>query len=126
MLGKLVADSGAAQRITSKLISAFGVKNIQWAVVLAGFIVGVPMFYTVGFVILIPLVFTVAASTGLPLRWILNISMRDSLLGKGTSICRPNLPERNNAASNASGRLVAANTITISSPTPNPSISVSN
>ena len=49
MLGKLVADSGAAQRITSQLISSFGIKNIQWAVVVAGFIVGVPMFYSVGF-----------------------------------------------------------------------------
>jgi Gnt-I system high-affinity gluconate transporter len=70
MLGKLVADSGAAQRITSKLISRFGVKNIQWAVVLTGFIVGIPMFYTVGFVILVPLVFTVAAATGLPLLYV--------------------------------------------------------
>ncbi len=70
MLGKLVADSGAAQRITSKLVSGFGIKYIQWAVVLAGFIVGIPMFYSVGFVILIPLVFTVAASTGLPLIYV--------------------------------------------------------
>ena len=70
MLGKLVADSGAAQRITSKLVAKFGKKNIQWAVVLTGFIVGIPMFYTVGFVILIPLVFTVAAATGLPLIYV--------------------------------------------------------
>ncbi len=70
MLGKLVADSGAAQRITSKLISRFGIRNIQWAVVLTGFIVGIPMFYTVGFVILVPLVFTVAAATGLPLLYV--------------------------------------------------------
>ena len=70
MLGKLVADSGAAQRITSKLIASFGIKYIQWAVVVAGFIVGVPMFYSVGFVILIPLVFTVAASSGLPLIYV--------------------------------------------------------
>ena len=70
MLGKLVADSGAAQRITSKLVDQFGLKYIQWALVLAGFIVGIPMFYTVGFVILIPLVFTVAASTGLPLIYV--------------------------------------------------------
>ncbi len=70
MLGKLVADSGAAQRITEKLIDKFGIKNIQWAVVLTGFIVGIPMFYSVGFVILIPLVFTVAASTGLPLIYV--------------------------------------------------------
>lgn len=70
MLGKLVADSGAAQRITSKLISSFGKKNIQWAVVIAGFIVGIPMFYSVGFVILVPLIFTVAAATGLPLLYV--------------------------------------------------------
>jgi Gnt-I system high-affinity gluconate transporter len=70
MLGKLVADSGAAQRITTSLVKGFGVKNIQWAVVLTGFIVGIPMFYSVGFVILIPLVFTVAAATGLPLIYV--------------------------------------------------------
>lgn len=70
MLGKLVADSGAAQRITTQLVNKFGKKNIQWAVVLTGFIVGIPMFYTVGFVILIPLVFTVAAATGLPLIYV--------------------------------------------------------
>lgn len=70
MLGKLVADSGAAQRITSQLVKRFGKRNIQWAVVLTGFIVGIPMFYTVGFVILVPLVFTVAASTGLPLIYV--------------------------------------------------------
>ncbi len=70
MLGKLVADSGAAQRITSSLVSKFGLKYVQWALVLAGFIVGIPMFYSVGFVILVPLVFTVAASTGLPLIYV--------------------------------------------------------
>jgi Gnt-I system high-affinity gluconate transporter len=70
MLGSLVAESGAAQKITSRLISLFGLKRIQWALVLAGFIVGIPMFYTVGFVVLIPLVFTLAASTGLPLIYV--------------------------------------------------------
>ncbi len=70
MLGKLVADSGAAQQITEKLVASFGVKNVQWAVVLTGFIVGIPMFYSVGFVILIPLVFTIAVSTGLPLLYV--------------------------------------------------------
>ena len=70
MLGKLVSDSGAAQRITSGLVASFGIKHIQWAVVFAGFIVGIPMFYSVGFVILIPLVFTIAAATGLPLIYV--------------------------------------------------------
>jgi Gnt-I system high-affinity gluconate transporter len=70
MLGKMVADSGAAQRISSKLIGLFGIKNIQWAMVITGFMVGIPMFYNVGFVVLIPLVFTVAASSGLPLLYV--------------------------------------------------------
>ena len=67
MLGKLVADSGAARRITDGLVAAFGPTRVQWAVMVAGFIVGIPMFYTVGFVVLVPLVFAVAAATRLPL-----------------------------------------------------------
>ncbi len=70
MLGKLVADSGAAQQITTRLVAAFGIKYVQWAVVLTGFIVGIPMFYSVGFVILIPLVFTIAVTTKLPLLYV--------------------------------------------------------
>ena len=67
MLGKLVAESGAAQQITNGLIRIFGVKNTRTAVMLTGFIVGITMFYSVGFVILVPLVFTVASATGLSL-----------------------------------------------------------
>jgi Gnt-I system high-affinity gluconate transporter len=70
MLGKLVSESGAAQRITSKLINAFGIKHIQLALMLTGFIVGISLFYDIGFFIMIPLVFTVATSTGLPLLYV--------------------------------------------------------
>jgi len=70
MLGRILADSGAAQRITQSLVDAFGLKRVHWALMLAGFIVGIPMFYSVGFVILIPLVFTLAAATGLPLLFV--------------------------------------------------------
>jgi Gnt-I system high-affinity gluconate transporter len=70
MLGKIVADSGAAQKITTQLTAPFGTKRIHWALMLTGFIVGIPMFYSVGFVILVPIAFTVAASTGLPLIYV--------------------------------------------------------
>jgi Gnt-I system high-affinity gluconate transporter len=70
MLGKLVAESGAAQKITLRLIQSFGKKNVQLAVMLTGFIVGVPLFYEVGFVLLVPLIFTIAASTRLPLIYV--------------------------------------------------------
>ncbi len=81
MLGKLVAESGAAQRISSSLRSAFGEKNIQWALMITGFIVGIPLFYNVGFVLLIPLIFSVvqryklpAVYTGLPMLAALSVT----------------------------------------------------
>ena len=67
MLGKLVAESGAAQQITNGLIKIFGINYTKIAVMLTGFIVGITMFYSVGFVILVPLVFTIAKATGLSL-----------------------------------------------------------
>ena len=59
MLGKLVAETGAAQKITSVIMNIFGEKYIQWALMATGFIVGIPLFYSVGFVLLIPLIFSV-------------------------------------------------------------------
>jgi Gnt-I system high-affinity gluconate transporter len=66
MIGKLAEDSGAAKKIVYVLIRIFGFKNIQWAVLLTGILVGIPLFYNAGFVILIPLVFSIAAAAGLP------------------------------------------------------------
>jgi len=66
MLGKLVAESGAAQKISQVLMKAFGVKRIQWALMITGFIVGIPLFSNVGFVLLIPLIFSVAYQVKLP------------------------------------------------------------
>ena len=67
MLGKLVADSGAAQRITTKLISYFGVKYIQWAVVITGLKVCISILFIIGFFVLITLLFTIAIVTGVSL-----------------------------------------------------------
>ena len=66
MFGKLIADSGAAQKITSVLITFCGEKYITWALMLTGLFVGIPLFYNVGFVLLVPLVFAVAYQTKLP------------------------------------------------------------
>lgn len=66
MLGKLVAESGAAQRIASGLMNVFGRRYVQWSLMLTGFIIGIPLFYNIGFVLMVPLIFTVASRTGLP------------------------------------------------------------
>jgi Gnt-I system high-affinity gluconate transporter len=66
MLGKLVVESGAAQRIASVLVKAFGERRMAWAMAVTGFIVGIPLFYGVGFVLLVPIIFAVIAQYRLP------------------------------------------------------------
>jgi len=66
MLGKIIEDNGVAKKIVQTLINIFKVKNIQWAVLLTGILVGIPLFYNAGFVVLIPLVFAIATATKLP------------------------------------------------------------
>lgn len=70
ILGKILEISGAAEQISATLIKSFGQKNIQWAVLLTGFLIGIPLYYNAGFIILVPLVFTLARKTGLPLLYI--------------------------------------------------------
>src|SRR5689334_23989403 len=67
MLGKMMAESGAATRIATTLIGRFGKERVHWAIMLVAFIVGIPVFFQVGFVLLIPLVFTIARRSGLSL-----------------------------------------------------------
>ncbi|MDW3682185.1 GntP family permease [Cupriavidus sp. CV2] len=64
MLGKMMAESGGAERIARTLIDAFGEKNVHWAMVTIAFIVGLPVFFEVGFVLLVPIAFNVAKRTG--------------------------------------------------------------
>lgn len=67
MLGKIMAESGAATRIATTMIELFGVRQVHWAIMIVAFIVGIPVFFQVGFVLLIPLVFTIARRTGISL-----------------------------------------------------------
>ena len=67
MLGKIMAESGAATRIAGTLIRAFGEQRVHWAITVVAFIVGIPVFFQVGFVLLVPLVFTIARRTGMSL-----------------------------------------------------------
>ena len=66
MLGKLVAESGAAQKIAAVMMNSFGRKYVQWALVVTGFIIGIPLFYGVGFVLMVPLIFSVVYQYKLP------------------------------------------------------------
>ncbi len=70
MLGEILAQSGAIQQISTRLIQFFGEKYIQWAILMSAFVVGIPMFFNAAFVILIPIVYSVAKTTKLPLLYL--------------------------------------------------------
>ncbi len=70
MLGKLLEESGAAYQITNKLVDLFGLGKIQIAIMITGFLVGLPMIYNAGFLVLIPLIYALASSTKLPLIYV--------------------------------------------------------
>ena len=70
ILGSLLTETGATQRISSGLIKIFGIKRVKLAMVITGFAVGIAMFYNAGFVVLIPVAFSVAAATATPLVYI--------------------------------------------------------
>ena len=78
MIGRLVADAGGSYRIAKTLIDWFGVKRLQWAVLIASFIIGISMIFGVGMVLLIPIVFAVAIESGVPLLY-LGVSMTAAL-----------------------------------------------
>lgn len=66
VLGKLMVDSGAAQRIASTLINKFGAKHVQWALIIVGAVFGISVFYEVAFMILVPLVISIAVEAKTP------------------------------------------------------------
>ena len=66
MLGKLVAESGAAKKIADVMVDLFGVKYLRWGLMVTGFIVGIPLFFSVGFVLLVPIIFSIAYQYRLP------------------------------------------------------------
>lgn len=70
VLGKLMTEGGAAERITTVLTAVFGKKKLPWAMMLTGFLVGIPLFYNVGFIVLVPFVFMVCKSSKLPMLYV--------------------------------------------------------
>jgi D-serine transporter len=70
ILGKMLEESGGAERIAQTLLSALGKERASWAMMLVGFIAGIPVFFEVGFVLLIPLIYVVAKGTRINLLYL--------------------------------------------------------
>jgi gluconate:H+ symporter, GntP family len=60
MLGKILADSGVTETIADAILGRSSDRGLPWAMALAAFVVGIPMFFEVGLVVLLPLIFSVA------------------------------------------------------------------
>lgn len=67
LLGALLASTGAARLLSTRMLEWLGVQRASWALMATSFVIGIVLFYNVGFVVLAPLVFTMAATHGLPL-----------------------------------------------------------
>jgi len=70
ILGKQLEVSGAAHAITYRLTELIGLKRIQYALLITGFLIGLPMMYNAGFLVLIPLIYAFATTTKLPMIWL--------------------------------------------------------
>ncbi|BBP75629.1 gluconate transporter [Pseudomonas gingeri NCPPB 3146 = LMG 5327] len=67
MLGALMAESGAADRIASTLLRHARGKSLPWVMALVAMIIGLPLFFEVGLVLMVPIIFVIARQSGQPL-----------------------------------------------------------
>jgi GntP family gluconate:H+ symporter len=64
MLGRLLADSGGADRLVSSLVTRAGSRSLPWVMAGAAILVGIPMFFEVGLVLLMPVIALAAQRSG--------------------------------------------------------------
>ncbi|AWK74666.1 gluconate transporter [Rhodococcus oxybenzonivorans] len=67
MFGKLLADSGGADRVVDTLVARSGPRTLPWMMALVGAVIGLPMFFEIGLVLLMPVIILVARRSGLSL-----------------------------------------------------------
>jgi len=64
MLGKLLADSGGANRVIDTVIGRARPGVVPWAMALVAVIIGLPMFFEIGLVLLLPVIVLVTQRSG--------------------------------------------------------------
>jgi GntP family gluconate:H+ symporter len=67
MLGALMAESGAADRIASTLLGLGKGRTLPWVMALVAMVIGLPLFFEVGLVMMVPIIFVMARQSNLPL-----------------------------------------------------------
>ncbi|MFZ1678812.1 MAG: SLC13 family permease, partial [Saprospiraceae bacterium] len=64
MFGAILEASGGAQAIAKLLISQSHSQRAPWMIMIAGYIISIPVFFDVGFIILIPLIYGLQRRSG--------------------------------------------------------------
>jgi GntP family gluconate:H+ symporter len=64
MIGRLIEYSGGAAEFSRVLLRRFGNQRAALALTVAGFVIGIPVFFEVGVIMLMPMAYAVARSTG--------------------------------------------------------------
>ncbi|WP_254787045.1 GntP family permease [Curtobacterium sp. MCBA15_001] len=67
MFGKMLVDSGAADRVVDTLVRRSSPAALPWTMALIGALIGLPMFFEVGLVLLIPIIVLVAKRSSVPI-----------------------------------------------------------
>lgn len=63
IFGQMLESSGGAESLADYLLNKFGKERAPWAMVITGFIVGIPVFFDVSFIILVPIVYALSRDT---------------------------------------------------------------
>src|SRR5690349_15472394 len=63
MIGRFLEYSGGGRALADWLLLKFGKERAAWAILVAAFLVGLPIFFEVGFIILVPLVWNLTRET---------------------------------------------------------------
>ena len=64
IFGGILEHSGGAKSITKRLLQIFGDRNAPTAMMIAGFIIAIPVFFDVAFIILVPILYSLQKRTG--------------------------------------------------------------
>lgn len=67
MLGALMAESGAADRLVSTILKHSTPRTLPWMMALVAIIVGLPLFFEVGLVMMVPIIFVMARRSQQPI-----------------------------------------------------------
>ena len=62
MFGAILESTGGAKQITNYLLSKFGEKKSQWALLTSGFFIAIPVFFDVAFILLLPVIYSLQKS----------------------------------------------------------------